>query len=188
MQILFLRHGQTDWNREGRLQGRSDPPLNATGLAEAAEAARRLAQQEVGRIVSSPLSRAGQTAEIVARGLGRAVTTDAMLIERSFGALEGRLLSEIGAEHGTGYDIASSDRLPPDAEPWAAFRDRIAAAADRWLSGTAEGPALLVSHLGVMTALCDALGTARIAAANATPYRFHRSGGCWVVDLVLEKS
>jgi broad specificity phosphatase PhoE len=57
-EFLFLRHGQTDWNREGRYQGLRDIPLNETGLAQARAAATALAAQRIDRIVASPLDRA----------------------------------------------------------------------------------------------------------------------------------
>ena len=66
----FLRHGQTEWNREGRMQGTSDIPLNDTGRAQAREAAEHLGHGDWDEIVSSPLVRARETAEIVAAELG----------------------------------------------------------------------------------------------------------------------
>jgi phosphoserine phosphatase len=64
--ILLARHGETDWNREGRFQGHADPPLNDTGRAQAAGLAAELAQVELAAVYSSPLRRAFETAELVA--------------------------------------------------------------------------------------------------------------------------
>jgi probable phosphoglycerate mutase len=61
--FYFLRHGQTDWNREGRYQGTSNVPLNATGIAQARAAAELLARVKVDRIIASPLFRALKTAD-----------------------------------------------------------------------------------------------------------------------------
>jgi broad specificity phosphatase PhoE len=64
--ILLARHGETDWNDEGRFQGHADPPLNATGRAQAARLARELADVELTAVYSSPLRRASETAGVVA--------------------------------------------------------------------------------------------------------------------------
>jgi probable phosphoglycerate mutase len=100
----FIRHGQTDWNRDDKLQGSSDIPLNETGRAQAHEAARVLAGSE-GRapwtaVVSSPLSRARETARIIAADLGVELGPSYPdLIERDYGALEGTSSSAAVAEH-----------------------------------------------------------------------------------------
>lgn len=92
--IALLRHGQTDWNIDFRLQGTSDIPLNETGLAQARAAAEAISSQwDV--IVSSPLDRAVKTAQIVAErhALGE-LQIEPLLLERSFGEAEGMLYTE----------------------------------------------------------------------------------------------
>lgn len=91
MRRLFLvRHGETAWNVEHRLQGASDIPLNDNGRAQARAAAPALATlAPVKRIVSSDLSRALETAHILAEAMGAEVVTDARLRERSYGVWEG---------------------------------------------------------------------------------------------------
>ena len=84
-ELILWRHGQTDHNLVGRVQGQVDIPLNATGLAQAAAAARILASPRPDRIVSSPLSRARTTAQILADLTGLDIEVEADLIERSFG-------------------------------------------------------------------------------------------------------
>ncbi|CAD5991323.1 histidine phosphatase family protein [Agreia sp. COWG] len=90
MRIELIRHGQTDWNRDGLLQGSSDVPLNATGRAQAVETAALLADEGLTAIVSSPLMRARETASIIADALGidlGASYDD--LIERDYASREG---------------------------------------------------------------------------------------------------
>jgi broad specificity phosphatase PhoE len=100
----LLRHGQTDWNIDLRLQGSSDIPLNDTGRAQALTAANAIAVGSWDVVLSSPLSRARDTAEIVAKELGMSVVILPELIERSFGVAEGldhaawRTLYESGQE------------------------------------------------------------------------------------------
>lgn len=93
--ILFLfRHGETDWNREGRLQGHTDVPLNATGLTQAAALMERLRPHRLDAVVSSDLSRAWTTGRIVADALGVPLVTEPGLRETDVGAAEGLLWAE----------------------------------------------------------------------------------------------
>ena len=99
--ILFLfRHGETDWNREGRLQGHTDTPLNATGLAQAEALAETLRRHRLDAVVSSDLMRAWTTARIVAETLGLPLLTDPGLRETSVGAAEGLLWSDAKSRFG----------------------------------------------------------------------------------------
>ena len=93
--ILFLfRHGETDWNREGRLQGHTDTPLNATGLAQAQALAEQLQTHRLDAVVSSDLSRARTTAQIVAEALRVPLFIEAGLRETDVGTAEGLLWSD----------------------------------------------------------------------------------------------
>ncbi len=96
--IFIVRHGQTDTNRKGLLQGRSDLSLNEAGRAQAEETARKLADRGVvfDRVFSSPLVRARQTAEILAPGVP--VTADPRLIEMDLGPYEGMELKKLPPE------------------------------------------------------------------------------------------
>jgi hypothetical protein len=87
--FIFVRHGQTDWNKVGRIQGDTDIPLNLTGLAQARGAAQLIDGVQVDLIVSSPLRRAVATAHILADATTCPVVIDEGLKERSFGAYEG---------------------------------------------------------------------------------------------------
>jgi len=88
--FALVRHGQTDWNAERRLQGATDIPLNDVGRGQARDAVGILAPYEWDAIVSSPLSRAAETADLIAEGLGLTVSRRVPeLTERSFGPAEG---------------------------------------------------------------------------------------------------
>ena len=88
--FALIRHGQTDWNAQRRLQGSSDIPLNDVGRGQARDAVAVLSGQEWDTIVSSPLGRAAETAELIAEGLGLTVARHVPeLTERSFGPAEG---------------------------------------------------------------------------------------------------
>jgi probable phosphoglycerate mutase len=94
--FTFVRHGQTDWNFQKRIQGSTDIPLNETGREQAREAGAALAGRAWDGIVASPLSRARETAEIIASivGLGAPELVDA-LVERSYGEVEGLNAAEL---------------------------------------------------------------------------------------------
>jgi probable phosphoglycerate mutase len=99
--VLFLfRHGETDWNREGRLQGHNDTPLNATGLAQAEALAEQLRAHRVEAVVSSDLSRALTTARIIAEALALPLVIERGLREVSVGLAEGMLWEEAKARFG----------------------------------------------------------------------------------------
>jgi 2,3-bisphosphoglycerate-dependent phosphoglycerate mutase len=99
--ILFLfRHGETDWNREGRLQGRVDTPLNDVGLAQAMALAERLRAHRLEAVLSSDLTRALMTGRIVAEATGVPMITDHGLRETNVGAAEGLLWEDAKARFG----------------------------------------------------------------------------------------
>ena len=90
-QLVFVRHGQTDANRNGVLLGRLDVPLNDAGREQAAVVATRVALLAPARIVTSPLVRAADTAQIVAVACGLEVDVDARLIEVDYGEYDGMI-------------------------------------------------------------------------------------------------
>lgn len=94
--LYLVRHGETDWNREQRLQGTLDVPLNSAGLAQARRLVDHFVRIPVVCVVSSPLARASATAVIVAEACGCAHTTDARLREIDHGTWSGRTLADLG--------------------------------------------------------------------------------------------
>jgi probable phosphoglycerate mutase len=96
--IHLVRHGQTDWNKLARMQGRSDVPLNATGLRQADAAAVALSGRPIGAVIASDLVRARQTAEPIAAVAGVELVLEPALRERSFGSAEGQLETEINQQ------------------------------------------------------------------------------------------
>src|SRR5690625_1461343 len=93
--IVFLRHGQTDWNRQGRFQGQQDIPLNDTGRDQALEAARHWGHTEFDAAIVSPLRRAVDTAELMLRDRDILCITDDQIQETHGGEWEGLLFTEI---------------------------------------------------------------------------------------------
>ena len=108
----FLRHGETDWNARGLSQGHTDIPLNATGIAQAHAAAPLLRNRGITAIVSSPLSRAYDTAVIAGEVLGLPVEIDDDLREVGFGAKEGQPQTEWFADWVVGSFLPEGGDVP----------------------------------------------------------------------------
>ena len=158
----FLRHGETDWNAEGRSQGRTDIPLNAIGVAQARRAALALVDRDIRTIVASPLGRALKTAEAVADALRLPIETDDGLMEVSFGTEEGKPM-------GDWYDDWIAGGFTPEgAESFAQLGARAVAAVNR--ATARPGPVLLVAHGALFRALRGALGhKPNVRTPNALP-------------------
>lgn len=169
----FLRHGETDWNAEGRSQGRTDIPLNAVGLMQAERAGRALVGRGIATIVTSPLSRARVTAEVAARHLGLPVAAeDPELMEVAFGEQEGQPM-------GDWYDdwIAGA-WTPRGCEPFADLRARTARAINR--ATARPGPVLVVAHGALFRAFrCEAGLEPNIRTPNALPLWCEPHAGGW---------
>jgi probable phosphoglycerate mutase len=133
--LLFLfRHGETDWNREGRLQGHTDTPLNASGLAQAEALSEKLRPHRLDAVVSSDLSRALTTARIVADALGVPLLADPGLRETDVGAAEGLLWADAKIRFGEGLTerwFTDGDVAFPGGETGIATRTRGLAALRR---------------------------------------------------------
>jgi broad specificity phosphatase PhoE len=137
--IGLLRHGQTDWNIDFRLQGITDIPLNATGIAQAEAAARNINPSDWNFIASSPLSRALDTAKIISNVLGiPEVQVDSMLLERSFGEAEGLTHAE--------WKTKFPDGHPPGGESLEELRLRAGLLLDHLANQYRGTRALAVSH------------------------------------------
>jgi glucosyl-3-phosphoglycerate phosphatase len=179
--FLFLRHGETDWNLQGRFQGHSDIPLNATGLVQAREAATRLKSQTVHRIVSSPLVRALKTAAIVAEHIGLPIYVDSQFSERSFGSFDGQVIAEVKRQHGLAPSELAHRIFPPDAEKWPQTLARSRAAIATWLDAHPEETILFVAHDGIFRALSEILHGSWRESRHGTPYAFEPGPKTWTI-------
>lgn len=160
--LVLVRHGVTDWNREGRFQGHRDPPLGGAGRHEAALVAERLAADSrlrPVRIVTSTLGRARETAEAIGAACDVPVEGDPRLIEIGQGDWEGRTHAELEVDDAARYEAwrtAPGIRRPPGGESIEAATRRVAEflaelrSADHW-------PTCVVSHGGTLRILADAL-------------------------------
>ncbi|MFB0516349.1 MAG: histidine phosphatase family protein, partial [Candidatus Neomarinimicrobiota bacterium] len=129
--LLLIRHGETDWNIEGRYQGQADPPLNAKGVAQAHVIAEELSGARVAVLYSSPLRRARQTAEILARSFALPLYIEPRLMEIHQGDWQTRLRSEITALYPDLFHRWETEPWqvnPPGGEPLTQVQERVYAA------------------------------------------------------------
>ncbi len=98
-ELILIRHGETDWNRELRFQGQVDVPLNEAGRVQARRVADRLGSEPIDHLYSSDLLRTRQTARPLATRSGRLVTELAGLREQNFGRIDGMRVADIQAQH-----------------------------------------------------------------------------------------
>ncbi|HWL31831.1 MAG TPA: histidine phosphatase family protein [Xanthobacteraceae bacterium] len=173
--LYFVRHGETDWNRERRLQGQHDIPLNDLGRAQAArcgvvlrgllERHRRAADGL--DFVSSPLGRARETMELMRAGLGlqpQAYRTDIRLMEMSFGRWEGFTFAELQAREAAALAERERDKwgfVLPGGESYAQLQVRVRAWYDSVTCDT-----VVAAHGGVCRVLIEHLGLAPPRAAS----------------------
>ncbi len=165
MAILWLvRHGQTDWNLAGRYQGQSDIPLNATGLAQAADLAKQLAGSQFVALYSSDLKRAQRTAEILGESFDLMVQVDPRLREICQGEWEGKNYQELVRQYSSAQveGIRNPTRLAvaaPGGESTLQVAARMKASADDIVARHPFGPVLVVSHgFALATLVCQAEG------------------------------
>lgn len=193
IEILLVRHGQTDANATGVLQGHLPTPLNDLGRAQAAQLARRLARWSpaIDALVASDLPRAAQTAAVVADACGLAPALDAAWRERGFGPLEGTAVGEAET-----WRAASGADLP-GAEPADAFRARVGEAlvglrarfpgARTVAVVTHGGPLRAVLRMladGSLARAADEGPPALVTLANCAITHLADEGGAWRVRAV----
>jgi broad specificity phosphatase PhoE len=162
--LLLARHGRTTANAQGLLLGRLDPPLDDTGLAQAAALAQVGAIAGAARVVCSPLLRARQTAE----AMGLPVTIDERWIEIDYGPLDGMPLGDVPASVWSSWRVDPA-WAPEGGESLAAVGVRVAAACQDLVEEAAERDVVVVSHVSPLKA---ALGWA-LGAGDAVAFRIH---------------
>ena len=155
-ELLFIRHGETDWNRQQRFQGQIDVPLNATGMAQAARVAERLAADRHDALFSSDLQRARETAA----PLGAAWRMPPLALpgfrEQNFGVLEGLDVPTIQARHPDLWQRwleHRADYALPGGESLRQFHTRVMAAVHELAAAHASARLAVVTHGGVLDML-----------------------------------
>ena len=161
MRLLLIRHGETDWNVETRVQGTTDIPLNATGLHQARQVAQALAGESLAAVFASPLQRALRTAELIAGPHRLQVVTHPGLRELDQGELEGMLAAEI-RHHPSGvsqqWAAGNLHAVVPGGESMAQLQQRAWGAVADIRRQVSDGTVVVVSHnLTTKAIICSAL-------------------------------
>ena len=154
--IIAVRHGETAWNVDTRIQGHLDIALNDTGHWQARQVARALADEPLAAVYTSDLQRAHATALAIAQASGVPLVAEPGLRERSFGELEGRTFAEIEAElpeQARRWRQRDPHFAPTGGETLVQLRERIAATTHRLAAQHTEQLIVLVAHGGVLDML-----------------------------------
>ncbi len=160
--VHLVRHGETEWNRDGRCQGVTDIPLTAKGRRQTEAVARAFASKRPGLILSSPLQRALETARRIANVHGLSCETVTVLREWDQGELEGLTGTQLLSDHTEFFHRWQQDPAhtpPPGGETLLALQSRAWPVVDKLREHTSEGSVVVVSHtMTIATILCAALG------------------------------
>ena len=192
MHLILIRHGETVWNKERRMQGHSDSPLSEKGLTQARLLARRMAQIKFDALYSSDSGRAHHTARHVAEATGHEIIVEPRLRERNFGVFEGCTREEMESKYPEDYArFKSRDQhfAMPRGESGVAFRQRAIACMDEIVAHHPQQLVVAVTHGLVLDVFYRlAMGIApeerRIHdLVNAGINRLHYDNGTWRIEV-----
>ncbi|MCH9297567.1 2,3-diphosphoglycerate-dependent phosphoglycerate mutase GpmB [Pantoea allii] len=191
LQVYLVRHGETVWNAERRIQGHSDSPLTEKGEQQARQVGERIKNAGITHIISSDLGRTRRTAEIIADACGCDITFDPRLRELNMGVLEKRLLNELSAEEerwrASLVNGTEGGRIP-QGESMTELAQRMQAALDACLALPAGSRPLLVSHgmaLGVLVSTIlglPAYAERRLRLRNCSISRVDHQQSAWLAQ------
>ena len=187
--LWLVRHGETEWNVRGRVQGHADSPLTSSGISQAQALARLLATQhhdaaiaesaKIGRVISSDAGRALHTARILVKDLNFSIITTPSFRERSYGVAEGMTYAEIDVHHPGAFSKVNEtdpDYCIPEGESRRGFHHRVLSAVaevceqQRALPlDIAQRPVLIVCHGGLLGVIYRWANNIPIAAAADVP-------------------
>ncbi|MCX7691842.1 MAG: histidine phosphatase family protein [Tepidimonas taiwanensis] len=168
--ILAIRHGETAWNRDARIQGQLDIPLNDTGRWQAERTAAALAGEPIEAVYASDLARARETAAAIARARGLPLQTHTGLRERHFGAFQGRTWAELEREHPDvvrAWKARVPDFAPPGGESLLELRARVEGTFAELAARHPGAQIVVVAHGGVLDILYRAATGVDLQAPRA---------------------
>ncbi|MEN9620695.1 MAG: hypothetical protein RL499_888 [Actinomycetota bacterium] len=171
--FALVRHGETDWNRERRIQGSTDIPLNDTGREQARATGALLASRRWTALVASPLSRASETASLIGAEVGLGdPELEPRLAERDYGAAEGLTGPEIDLRYPDGADV-------PGREPREAVAERAVAALHELAARHPGEAVIVVAHGGVIRSVLETVapGRHREPITNGSVHSFRHADG-----------
>jgi probable phosphoglycerate mutase len=170
--FIVVRHGETAWNAQGRIQGHLDSPLNEEGMAQALLVAERLAPEPFDHFYVSDLGRARQTAQPVADRTGRQPILTPRVRERCLGIFQGLTGAECEQRYPDDYRRfhgRDPDHAMPGAESTRALYDRVSAQFEEWTAEHAGARVLVITHGGVLDVLYRHVSGLSLDAARHYP-------------------
>lgn len=176
MALYLARHGETDWNKEGRFQSRTDVPLNDTGRQQARAIRDELRRRgvEFTAAYCSPMGRAQETAAIILEDTGLSAQVEPAFIEIDFGGFEGQLASDLMAKHGTKWQewrqSEYTQTAPEGGENILTGAERVREALEQIRPQAASSNVLVVAHQALNMALKVAI-SGRTDVASAATFR-----------------
>jgi probable phosphoglycerate mutase len=188
--LLIVRHGETQWNRESRIQGHADSALTAQGIAQAQALGERLARERIDHLYSSDLGRALETARIIAARTGHGVRVEPRLRERNFGVGEGLTYGELDHEYPEVFSRVREtdpDYEIPGGESRRQHYERVGAAFEALARAHPGETLAVVCHGGVLAAFFRRIHGIAIAAPHPIPIpnaafnAVAREGASWSV-------
>jgi probable phosphoglycerate mutase len=187
-QLILIRHGETEWNRERRMQGHADSPLSEKGLRQAILLAQRMKKIEFKAFYSSDSGRAAETARFITDATGRPVLLEPRLRERNFGVFEGLTGPEMQERHPEAYARFKNrepDYVVPGGESARAFRDRALACLAEIATRHENELVVVVTH-GLVCDVAyraayglDLMAPRNFELVNAGINRFRFDGAAW---------
>ncbi len=195
--LILIRHGETIWNREGRIQGHLDSALTPEGIAQAEACAMRLQTETIEHVIASDLPRVRRTAEILNAAMNHPIRHEPALRERCYGIGEGRTYAELDALHPELFSRTRStdpDFAIDGGESRRQFHQRITAALARIVEEHAGKRILIVTHGGVLGVIYRWLNALPIASAhkveipNVAYNRVTIDDGTWTLDVWADTS
>jgi probable phosphoglycerate mutase len=184
--IYLIRHGETDWNRDRRIQGQSDTPLNETGREQSRLLGQRLADVPFELAYSSDLTRTIETARLILEPRSIDVTTDVGLRERAFGEWEGGTADEVARaypERWAAWRSGARDVSPPGGENQIELERRVTRALDEIIAVNHSRTLLVVSHGGAIQATLWTWFSVDVRGlANCTGYILNVANGVRELD------
>ena len=195
--LIIIRHGETFWNRERRIQGHLDSALTPEGIAQAQACATRLATEKIDAVVVSDLNRAQHTAKILIAGRALSMTADATLRERCFGAGEGMTYADMDTKYPQMFaqtGLVDAEFTLPDGETRADFHARVKTSIEKLAVAHAGKCLLIVTHGGVLGVIYRWLNEMPIASAqrvaipNVAYNRISIQPDGWKIDVWADTS
>ena len=190
--LIIIRHGETEWNLEGRIQGHKDSPLTESGRAQAEAIATRLQEMEVNALYSSDLGRAYATAQFVSNKTGHDILTDKRLRELNLGVFEGLTEEEVRKRYPKEYVFLKKrepDYTYPGGESYGQFSARVIACLEELMDKHKGDQIVAITHGGALSRLIrhtlgmPVVGSSCYKVWNAALNVFSYDNGRWHMEI-----